>query len=75
MLVQMFSSFYFSYFLFTLYYILFSIGVLGPDGFLNYLLGEDNTVISFEKLDLYEDMEQPLSHYFINSSHNTYLIG
>ncbi|KAL7642933.1 UNVERIFIED_CONTAM: hypothetical protein RMT77_006222 [Armadillidium vulgare] len=50
-------------------------GVLGPDGFLNYLLGEDNTVISFEKLDLYEDMEQPLSHYFINSSHNTYLIG
>nr|AUC64089.1 phospholipase C [Neogonodactylus oerstedii] len=49
--------------------------VLSCDGFLLYLLSDDNPVVSMEKLDLYEDMEEPLSHYFINSSHNTYLIG
>ncbi|ODN05604.1 1-phosphatidylinositol 4,5-bisphosphate phosphodiesterase beta-1, partial [Orchesella cincta] len=43
------------------------------DGFLRYLLSDDNSVVSMEKLDLADDMDQPLSHYFINSSHNTYL--
>ena len=28
----------------------------------------------FDKVSL-QDMSQPLSHYFINSSHNTYLVG
>lgn len=42
---------------------------------MRYLSGEENGVVSPEKLDLNEDMSQPLSHYFINSSHNTYLTG
>ncbi|KAI0239326.1 hypothetical protein LSAT2_009974 [Lamellibrachia satsuma] len=50
-------------------------GHLSQEGFLQYLLGEHNALITPEKLDLSEDMDQPLTHYFINSSHNTYLTG
>ncbi|XP_040285796.1 1-phosphatidylinositol 4,5-bisphosphate phosphodiesterase beta-1 isoform X1 [Bufo bufo] len=48
-------------------------GQLSVEGFIRYLNGEENGVVPPEKLDLNEDMSQPLSHYFINSSHNTYL--
>lgn len=50
-------------------------GVLSFEGFLKYLLSEDNAIIAPEKIDLSQDMDQPLNHYFINSSHNTYLTG
>ena len=42
-------------------------------GFTRYLDGEENTIVPPERLDLIDDMNQPLAHYFINSSHNTYL--
>ncbi|XP_056423817.1 1-phosphatidylinositol 4,5-bisphosphate phosphodiesterase beta-1 isoform X2 [Hyla sarda] len=48
-------------------------GHISVEGFMRYLSGEENGVVPPEKLDLNEDMSQPLSHYFINSSHNTYL--
>ncbi|KAM8946595.1 1-phosphatidylinositol 4,5-bisphosphate phosphodiesterase beta-1 isoform 2-T2 [Pelodytes ibericus] len=48
-------------------------GHMSVEGFMSYLSGEENGVVPPEKLDLNEDMSQPLSHYFINSSHNTYL--
>ncbi|XP_051918314.1 1-phosphatidylinositol 4,5-bisphosphate phosphodiesterase beta-3 [Hippocampus zosterae] len=41
--------------------------------FTSYLGGEENSIIPPERLDVIDDMTQPLSHYFINSSHNTYL--
>lgn len=44
-------------------------------GFLKYLLSEDNNIIASNKFDLSDDMDQTLAHYFINSSHNTYLTG
>lgn len=50
-------------------------GWLSFGGFLRYILSEDNAVVSYEKYDLSDDMDQPLCHYFINSSHNTYLTG
>uniref|UniRef100_A0A3Q2ZD67 1-phosphatidylinositol 4,5-bisphosphate phosphodiesterase n=1 Tax=Kryptolebias marmoratus TaxID=37003 RepID=A0A3Q2ZD67_KRYMA len=48
-------------------------GQISMDGFARYLNGEENSIIPPEKLDQSEDMTFPLSHYFINSSHNTYL--
>uniref|UniRef100_A0A673LQY2 1-phosphatidylinositol 4,5-bisphosphate phosphodiesterase n=1 Tax=Sinocyclocheilus rhinocerous TaxID=307959 RepID=A0A673LQY2_9TELE len=48
-------------------------GQISVEGFGRYLSGEENSIIPPEKLDQSEDMTLPLSHYFINSSHNTYL--
>ena len=54
---------------------LFFPGLLSVEGFLAYLMSDDNAVVPPEKFDLSDDMDQPLSHYFINSSHNPYLTG
>ena len=51
------------------------VGHLSAEGFLRYLLSNENAIVPPDKLDLNEDMSHPLSHYFINSSHNTYLTG
>lgn len=50
-------------------------GQLSFDGFLRYLMSEDNPIVAVTKFELSDDMDQPLAHYFINSSHNTYLTG
>lgn len=44
-----------------------------PNGFTMYMLSKENCVFNPEHLRVYQDMNQPLSHYFISSSHNTYL--
>ncbi|KAM5316887.1 1-phosphatidylinositol 4,5-bisphosphate phosphodiesterase beta-3 isoform 1-T2 [Glossophaga mutica] len=46
---------------------------MSMEGFSRYLAGEENGILPLETLDLSADMSQPLSAYFINSSHNTYL--
>lgn len=53
----------------------FCAGIITLQGFSSYLSSDENGVIPPEKLDQSEDMSFPLSHYFINSSHNTYLTG
>lgn len=45
------------------------------DGFVRYLMSDENAPVFLDRLDQYMDMDQPLSHYYINSSHNTYLSG
>ncbi|XP_072396815.1 1-phosphatidylinositol 4,5-bisphosphate phosphodiesterase classes I and II isoform X2 [Diabrotica undecimpunctata] len=50
-------------------------GQFSFEGFLRYLLSEDNNIMAATKFELSHDMDQPLAHYFINSSHNTYLTG
>jgi phosphatidylinositol phospholipase C beta len=49
--------------------------LLSIDGFLRYLMSDECCIVDLEKVDLNHDMDQPLNHYFINSSHNTYLSG
>ncbi|NXG58800.1 PLCD4 phosphodiesterase, partial [Hemiprocne comata] len=48
--------------------------VLSADGFLMYLCSPEGSIFNPRHRVLWQDMTQPLCHYFISSSHNTYLI-
>ncbi|XP_063803585.1 1-phosphatidylinositol 4,5-bisphosphate phosphodiesterase beta-2 [Pseudophryne corroboree] len=48
-------------------------GQLSPEGMVWFLCGSENIIASPDKLKVNQDMNQPINHYFINSSHNTYL--
>ncbi|RXM28904.1 1-phosphatidylinositol 4,5-bisphosphate phosphodiesterase beta-4 [Acipenser ruthenus] len=40
-----------------------------------YLMSDENAPVFLDRLELYQEMDHPLAHYFISSSHNTYLTG
>ncbi|NXW59089.1 PLCD4 phosphodiesterase, partial [Eurystomus gularis] len=48
--------------------------VLSADGFLMYLCSPEGSIFNPRHQVLWQDMSQPLCHYFISSSHNTYLM-
>ncbi|CAF1196480.1 unnamed protein product, partial [Didymodactylos carnosus] len=48
---------------------------LSCDGFARYLMSDENAPVFLDRLEVHHDMDQPLCHYLINSSHNTYLSG
>lgn len=50
-------------------------GLISPEGLLNFLMGPETTVVMQDRLAKCQDMSQPLPHYFVKSSHNTYLTG
>ncbi|KAF7269728.1 hypothetical protein GWI33_017246 [Rhynchophorus ferrugineus] len=43
--------------------------------FLDFLFSKQNDLWDLKKNKVYQDMTRPLSHYWIASSHNTYLTG
>ncbi|RIA94719.1 PLC-like phosphodiesterase [Glomus cerebriforme] len=45
------------------------------EGFNSFLMSSDNPIFAPDHGKVYQDMSRPLNHYFINSSHNTYLLG
>ncbi|MEQ2270435.1 1-phosphatidylinositol 4,5-bisphosphate phosphodiesterase delta-4 [Xenotaenia resolanae] len=47
---------------------------MSQEGFEMYLCSQEGSIFKPELLELHQDMSQPLSHYFISSSHNTYLL-
>ncbi|XP_059912817.1 1-phosphatidylinositol 4,5-bisphosphate phosphodiesterase eta-2a isoform X2 [Gadus macrocephalus] len=50
-------------------------GVMGIDGFTNYMRSPAGDIFRPEHYEVNQDMDRPLCHYFIASSHNTYLMG
>ncbi|XP_045907106.1 1-phosphatidylinositol 4,5-bisphosphate phosphodiesterase delta-1-like isoform X1 [Micropterus dolomieu] len=48
--------------------------LLSKDGFLMYMQNPEASALNSDHKEVYQDMSQPLSHYFISSSHNTYLM-
>uniref|UniRef100_A0A9J8CHZ4 Phosphoinositide phospholipase C n=1 Tax=Cyprinus carpio carpio TaxID=630221 RepID=A0A9J8CHZ4_CYPCA len=48
-------------------------GQISPEGLMFYLMGSETSVVKLDKLAQSHDMTQPIPHYFIKSSHNTYL--
>ncbi|KAM3724347.1 1-phosphatidylinositol 4,5-bisphosphate phosphodiesterase delta-4 [Dirofilaria immitis] len=51
------------------------INLLGPFGFRALLRSRWGNILRSEHENIFQNMDHPLSHYYINSSHNTYLIG
>ncbi|XP_026107022.1 1-phosphatidylinositol 4,5-bisphosphate phosphodiesterase beta-2-like [Carassius auratus] len=50
-------------------------GQISPEGLMFYLMGSETSVVKLDKLAQSHDMTQPIPHYFVKSSHNTYLTG
>ena len=48
---------------------------ISKEGLTEYMLSDENAPVFLDRLDIYQDMDQPMPHYYVNSSHNTYLTG
>lgn len=44
-------------------------------GFMRYMESKDCCAFNQAHTSVYQNMDQPLTNYFISSSHNTYLTG
>ena len=50
-------------------------GLLSFEGFARYLVDGENTAVAEDAAVDESELDQPLSYYYIASSHNTYLTG
>lgn len=51
------------------------LGHLGIDGFTNYLLSSECDIFNPNNRHVCQEMDHPLNHYFIATSHNTFLLA
>eukprot|EP01134_Creolimax_fragrantissima_P006680 CFRG6680T1 len=49
------------------------LGRLGAKGMVSYLQSSENDIVESDHMVVFQDMTQPLPHYWHNTSHNTYL--
>ncbi|XP_040291278.1 1-phosphatidylinositol 4,5-bisphosphate phosphodiesterase zeta-1 [Bufo bufo] len=45
------------------------------EGFVRFMNSEDNHILRRKHRQVYQDMNQPLTNYYISTSHNTYLLS
>ncbi|XP_044137439.1 1-phosphatidylinositol 4,5-bisphosphate phosphodiesterase zeta-1 [Bufo gargarizans] len=45
------------------------------EGFVRFMNSEDNYILRRKHRQVYQDMNQPLTNYYISTSHNTYLLS
>ncbi|XP_014676437.1 PREDICTED: 1-phosphatidylinositol 4,5-bisphosphate phosphodiesterase delta-4-like isoform X2 [Priapulus caudatus] len=50
------------------------VDVLSGEGLRQLLLGAEQDIFNLRCNQIYQDMTRPITHYFIDSSHNTYLM-
>ncbi|KAJ1359731.1 1-phosphatidylinositol 4,5-bisphosphate phosphodiesterase beta egl-8 [Parelaphostrongylus tenuis] len=43
-------------------------GKMSGDAFLRFLMSDENSPVFLDRIDMYQDMDQPLCHYYINRS-------
>ncbi|XP_071354935.1 1-phosphatidylinositol 4,5-bisphosphate phosphodiesterase beta-2 [Trachinotus anak] len=48
-------------------------GLISPEGLLFFLMGAETSVVMQDRLAKCQEMTHPIPHYFVKSSHNTYL--
>ena len=48
---------------------------ISKEALTDYMLSDENSPVIMDRLEIYQDMDQPLPHYYVNSSHNSYLTG
>lgn len=41
-------------------------GKMSGDGFLRFLMNDESSPVFLDRTELYQDMDQPLCHYYIN---------
>lgn len=39
---------------------------MSGDAFLRFLMSDENAPVFLDRVELYQDMDQPLCHYYIN---------
>lgn len=44
-------------------------------GFCKFMFSDANSIINPRMTQVYQDMDRPLTEYYVHSSHNTYLVG